>query len=208
MKKSLYLTLLAISLLGTVSCEKDPDTDKLDNDYLVYTNYDKNANFAAISTFHIIDSILIIDDKEKPTYWNNQNSQKVVEAFAANLKERGYQSLPSSKGADMVLQLSYLSNRYYFSDYGAGPWWNNYPGYWNWGGWGWYYPYSFFYSYSTGSIIGEVVSTTPSDTQKDKLTVIWNAYICGLLNGNSLSLSRTLGGINQAFEQSPYFTNK
>ena len=207
MKKSLFFTLIAVTLLGTVSCEQDPDTDKLDNDYLVYTNYDKNADFSSLSTFHIIDSILIIDDKEKPTYWNNQNSEKIIEAFAANLVERGY-SATAKEDADMVLQLSYLSNRYYFSDYGSGPGWNNYPGYWNWGGWGWYYPYTFFYSYSTGSIIGEVVSTTPSPAQKDKLTVIWNAYICGLLNGNSLSLSRTLGGINQAFDQSPYFTNK
>ena len=208
MKKISILTLIAVLLLGTVSCEKDPDTDKLDNDYLVYTNYDKNADFASISTFHIIDSILIIDEKEKPTYWNNQNSEKIIEAFATNLVERGYTAVPAKEEADMVLQLSYLSNRYYFSDYGSGPWWSNYPGYWNWGGWGWYYPYTFFYSYSTGSIIGEVVSTTPSSAQKDKLTVIWNAYICGLLNGNSLSLSRTLGGINQAFDQSPYFTNK
>ena len=43
MKKSLILSLIAVTLLGTVSCEKDPDTDKLDNDYLVYTNYDKYA---------------------------------------------------------------------------------------------------------------------------------------------------------------------
>ena len=137
MKKSLFFTLVAVSLLGTVSCEQDPDTDKLDNDYLVYTNYDKNADFSSLSTFHIIDSILIIDDKEKPTYWNNQNSEKIIEAFAANLVERGY-SATAKEDADMVLQLSYLSNRYYFSDYGSGPWWNNYPGYWNWGGWGWY----------------------------------------------------------------------
>ena len=111
MKKISILTLIAVLLLGTVSCEKDPDTDKLDNDYLVYTNYDKNADFASISTFHIIDSILIIDEKEKPTYWNNQNSEKIIEAFAANLVERGYTAVPAKEEADMVLQLSYLSNR-------------------------------------------------------------------------------------------------
>ena len=94
MKKSLFFTLIAVTLLGTVSCEQDPDTDKLDNDYLVYTNYDKNADFSSLSTFHIIDSILIIDDKEKPTYWNNQNSEKIIEAFAANLVERGYSATP------------------------------------------------------------------------------------------------------------------
>lgn len=206
MKKSAIFTLFAACLLGVVSCEKDPDTDKLDNDYLVYTNYDKGTDFKTMETFHVIDSILIIGNETKPTYWKNNNSKTIIDAYVANLEERGYIPVSIAAEADMVLQLSYVNNTYYFNNYGAGPWWNSYPGYWNWGGWGWYYPYSFFYSYSTGSIIGELVSTVPSSVEKDKLTVIWNSYICGLLNGNSLSLSRTLSAINQAFVQSPYLT--
>lgn len=206
MKKSVITTIVAVSLLGMVSCEKDPDTERLDNDYLVYTNYDKNTDFASIETFHVIDSILIISDQAKPTYWNNNNSMTIINAYRKNLEENGYIAVDESAEADVVLQLSYISNTYYFNNYGSGPWWNNYPGYWNWGGWGWYYPYSFFYSYSTGSIIGELVSTAPSTIAVGKLTVIWNSYICGLLNGNSLSLSRTLNAIDQAFEQSPYLS--
>ena len=204
MKKIFILSIIAVSLIGIVSCEKDPDTDKLDNDYLVYTNYDKGTDFASMQSFHVIDSILIISDQAKPAYWNNNNSQTIIEAYAGNLEKRGYTRVDSNEEADMVLQLSYISNTYYFNNYGPGPWWNSYPGYWNWGGWGWYYPYSFVYSYSTGSIVGEIVITTPSDAEKGKLTVILNSYICGLLNGNTLSLSRTLNAINQAFEQSPY----
>ena len=52
--------------------------------------------------------------------------------------------------------------------------------------------------------IGELVNTNAPTQQNDKLTVIWNSYICGLLNGNNLSLSRTMEAINQAFVQSPY----
>ncbi|MBR3884756.1 MAG: DUF4136 domain-containing protein [Bacteroidaceae bacterium] len=203
MRNYALFTLIALALLAT-SCEKEPDTDKLDNDYLVYTNYDKNVNFEELNYIHVIDSILIIDDNAKPTYWNNDNSDKVVNAFIRNLEEYGYTIVENSDVAEMVLQLSYVSNTYYFNNYGAGPWWNSYPGYWNWGGWGWYYPYSFIYSYSTGSIIGELVGTTPSTVASDKLPVLWNTYICGLLNGNSLSLSRTLTAIDQAFTQSPY----
>ncbi|MBE6293819.1 MAG: DUF4136 domain-containing protein [Bacteroidales bacterium] len=204
MKKLLLLNLVALCLLGTTSCEKDPDTDKLDNDYLVYTNYDKGTDFGSIETFHVIDSILIISDQAKPGYWKNNNSQTIIKAYTNHLEERGYTAVANNESADMVLQISYISNTYYFNAYDSGAWWNSYPGYWNWGGWGWYYPFNFVYSYSTGSIIAELVSTTPSTIEKDKLTVIWNSYICGLLNGNSLSLSRTLNGINQAFDQSPY----
>lgn len=202
MKKLLILTLSVAALL--VSCQKDPDTDELDNSYLVYTNYDPGTDFKSFETFYLIDSILIIDNSEKTTYWNNANSEKIIDAFGAKLAIAGYALADNVDEADIVLQLSYVNTTYYFTSYGPGPWWNSYPGYWNWGGWGWYYPYSFSYSYSTGSIIGELVDTNSPTPLNDKLTVVWNAYICGLLNGNNLSLSRTMEAIDQAFEQSPY----
>ena len=204
MKKSLILTLAVIGALFVSSCQKDPDINKLDSSYLVYTNYDSGTDFKSLDSFYVIDSILIIGNSDKAAYWNNANSQKIVEAFASKLASAGYLPAESEKEADLVLQLSYINTTYYFNIYGPGPWWNSFPGYWNWGGWGWYYPYSFSYSYSTGSIIGELVDTNAPTPLNDKLTVVWNTYICGLLNGNNLSLSRTMEAIAQAFEQSPY----
>lgn len=203
MKKISFFILATICVFIT-SCQKDPDTDKLDRNYLVYTNYDIDTDFSAIETFYVIDSILIIGNSEKPTYWKNNNSQQIINAYNDRLESRGYIRVPESGEADVILQLSYINNTYYFTSFGPGPWWNSYPGYWNWGGWGWYYPYTFDYSYSTGSIIAELVNTNAPTAQNDRLTVIWNAYICGLLNGNNLSLSRTMSAIDQAFVQSPY----
>lgn len=205
MKKIFLLYIMAVGTI-IVSCQKSPDTDRLDNNYLVYTNYDAGTDFKAINTFHVIDSILIIDSSEKSSYWNNSNSQKIVNAFRNGFESAGYTQAEEGEEPDVVFQLSYINTTYYFNTYGSGPWWNYYPGYWNWGGWGWYYPYSFTYSYSTGSIIGELVNTNAPTPQKDKLTVIWNSYICGLLNGNNLSLTRTLDAIKQAFTQSPYLS--
>ncbi len=203
MKKISILALALTCMLG-VSCQKDPDTDNLDGSYLVYTNYDTDTDFKSINSFYVIDSILIIDNSEKSNYWNNSNSQKIVNAFEAQFATAGYEEAEGIDDADVVLQLSYINNTYYFTSYGQGPWWNSYPGYWNWGNWGWYYPYSFSYSYSTGSIIGELVNTNAPTPLDDKLTVVWNTYICGLLNGNNLSMSRTMEAISQAFNQSPY----
>ena len=207
MKSKFFLCIIAIGI-AVMSCQKSPDTDMLDNDYLVYTNYDAGTDFKSINTFHVIDSILIIGNDEKASYWNNSNSQKIVNAYRSALERAGYSPAIDSEEPDVVLQLSYINTTYYFNTYGSGPWWNYYPGYWNWGGWGWYYPYSFTYSYSTGSIIGELVNTNAPTPQNDKLTVIWNSYICGLLNGNNLSLTRTLSAIEQAFIQSPYLSKK
>lgn len=203
MKKISFFILATICVFIT-SCQKDPDTDKLDRNYLVYTNYDIDTDFSAIESFYVIDSILIIGNSEKPTYWKNNNSQQIINAYNDRLESRGYIRVPEPGEADVILQLSYINNTYYFTSFGPGPWWNSYPGYWNWGGWGWYYPYTFNYSYSTGSIIAELVNTNAPTAQNDRLTVIWNAYICGLLNGNNLSLSRTMSAIDQAFIQSPY----
>ncbi len=207
MKRRMILYISALCVL-LVACQKNPDIDRLDNDYLVYTNYDTGTDFKSINTFHVIDSILIIGNEEKASYWNNGNSQKVVNAYRAGLENAGYTPAEEGEEPDVVLQLSYINTTYYFNMYNTGPWWNYYPGYWNWGGWGWYYPYSFTYSYSTGSIVGELVNTNAPTPQNDKLTVVWNSYICGLLNGNNLSLTRTFDAIKQAFEQSPYLTNK
>ena len=199
MKRVLILQLLG--LLTLTACEKDPDTDKLDNDYLVLTNYDTATDFSSFNTYYVIDSILIIGDQTKPEYWKNENSQRIVNAFSDNFEARGYTPVDKGVNADMVLQLSYVNTTYYFSS-NPGPWWYNYPGYWNWGG-GWYYPFTFYYSYSTGSIIGELVDRKTERNDR-KLTIIWNAYISGLLNGSNLSYFRTMGAINQAFTQSPY----
>lgn len=203
MKKTSLLSFVVLCMLCT-ACQKDPDTDRLDNDYLVYTNYDSGTDFNTFETFYVIDSILIIDNNDKPVYWNNSNSQKIVDAYIAKLQSVGYIAVNDENNADLVLQLSYINNTYYFTSFGPGPWWNSYPGYWNWGGWGWYYPYTFTYSYSTGSIIAELVNAMTPSTQSNKLTVVWNSYISGILNGNNLSLSRTMNAIEQAFAQSPY----
>lgn len=204
--KSLLLPLI---MLLFAACEQTPDTDKLDNDYLVYTNYDKNANFSNFNTFYAIDSILLISEKSTPTYWNNASSQNIINEFRENLIDCGYTEVEIPEEADIVLQLSYVSSTYYYYDYVSGnPWWNNYPGYWNWYGYGWYYPFYIPYSFSTGSIIGELVDMKNRKVDTSKLTVVWNAYICGLLSGNSLSMSRTVDGINQAFVQSDYLNKK
>lgn len=75
----------------------------------------------------------------------------------------------------------------------------------NWGG-GWYYPYPITYSYSTGSLLADMINLKNApEGQKEKLTVVWNAYISGLLGGSgSLNVNRTTTAINQAFTQSPY----
>ena len=65
MKKSSIAALVAVCALSFASCQKDPDTDNLDNGYLVYTNYDSGTDFKTFDTFYVIDSILISTDNQE-----------------------------------------------------------------------------------------------------------------------------------------------
>ena len=69
--KKLIPILLAVFALA--SCEKDPDMGKLDNNYLVYTNYDKKADFK-VPTFYLADQILVIND-------SNISKEKALNKF-------------------------------------------------------------------------------------------------------------------------------
>ena len=208
--KKLIPILLAVFAL--VSCEKDPDMDKLDNEYLVFTSHDTSTKFNDFSTYYIPDSILIIGDKKDPEYWKDENAQTIINAFKTKMNAAGYTAVDKDD-ADLGLQVSYVASTYYFHGYyNDGPWWGYYPGYWypgywggNWGG-GWYYPYPITYSYSTGSLLADMINLKNApEGQKEKLTVVWNAYISGLLCGSgSLNVNRTTTAINQAFTQSPY----
>ena len=199
--KRLIPILLAV--FAFAACEKDPDMDKLDNDYLVYTNYDKKANFKEFTTYYLPDKILVISDKEEPEYLEGEAAQEILAAYKSNMDQRGYIMAASKEEAQLGIQVSYIKSTYFFTDYGQPEWWWGYPGYWgsgywgNWGG-GWYYPYAVNYSYSTNSFITEI----------EKLPILWTSYMTGLVYSSNMNKALAVKGVNQAFTQSPYLTNK
>lgn len=208
--KKIIPILFAGALLAT-ACEKLPDTDQLDDDYLVYTNYDADTDFEKFSTFYVPDSVLIIDNSSnKPKYlYATPASDIIIANFVKGMESAGYVRTDDKAVADLGLQISYIEDTYrfrYFNDY---PWWYGYPWYWNygyWGNWGgWYWPYNITYSYTTGSVLGELVDLTESPEISKTLRVVWTCYITGLLNGNgSLNTTDVQSSIDQAFTQSPY----
>lgn len=204
MKRTIPILLAALAF---TACEKEPDTDKLDNQYMVYTDYDKDCDFGQLKTYYVPDSVLYINSGEKKEFWKGSAANTVRDEFIENMNER-FIRVNNIEDADIGLQLSYVASTYTFAGYGNDPWWYSYPYYWNpgyWGGyWGsWYYPYPIVYSYTTGSIIAEIVNLSVTDTKK--LPVVWSAYISGILNSNGqLNPEKTEEGIEQAFDQSPY----
>lgn len=208
--KKLIPFLFAGALLAT-ACEKLPDTDKLDDDYLVYTNYDDNTDFKKFATFYVPDSVLIIDNSSnKPKYlYGTPASDIIIANYVKGMENAGYVRTLDKTEADLGLQISYVEETYKFRYFNNYPWWYGYPWYWSfnyWGDWGgWYWPYSISYSYTTGSVLGELVDLTEPESTSKTLKVVWSSYISGLLNSDgSLNATDVAKSITQAFAQSTY----
>lgn len=211
MKRFIPLLLAAFAF---TACEKEADLDKLDNNFVVYTNYDKNADFKQFSTYYLPDSILLIGEKDKKEYWKDNEAQQILATYVSNMSARGYTRVDDREDADLGLQVSYVKNTYVYTDYGYPEWWWGYPGYWDvpyWGNWGggWYYPYSVSYSFSTGSFVTEMLNLEAVQGQSEKLPILWTAYMSGMLSGSTeTNVGLAIQAVNQAFSQSTYLTNK
>lgn len=168
------------------SCSVDPNSDKLSDDFVVYTDYDKgNVDFSNFKNFYIPDQVLVIGDQKgevKPgqvvpetekEHWTVTKSKDLVDAVVDNLEDRGYTRVSSKEEADFGMQLSYVENTNTLLGFINNPgwgwnwgwnWWGGYPYYWSPNYWGlggygpyFYYPYPVTYSYSIGSLLLDFV---------------------------------------------------
>jgi hypothetical protein len=207
MKRLATLLMIVVSLSLTItSCQKDPDFDELSTEFVTYTSYDKNVNFSEFTTFYIAPSIKVLSDKKED--WNDENALSIINAFADNMKSRGYVQLTDEEkeNADLGVQLAYVENTYYFTEYYSPyywfDWWWGYP---YWPGWGPMYPYPVYpitYSYDVGSLLGEIIWINRQD---EKLHQAWSMCIGGTMSGSTRTdTNRSIRGVNQAFTQSQY----
>ena len=114
MKKVFPILLMTAAVFA--SCEKEADSDQLDNKFVVYTNYDKSASFGSFSTYYLPDSILIIGDKQEAEYWQDENAKQIIAAYATNMNNRGYVRTYNKEEANLGLQVSYVKSTYYVTN--------------------------------------------------------------------------------------------
>lgn len=208
MHRKIFFTVIAVLTLA--SCQKEPDLNELDNEYLVYTRHDESFSIGKHHTYCIPDSILIVNYSGEEEYMTNSISDAIIAEYVANMEDFGYTRVYDKTTADLGIQLSYISDTTYFTDYvSSSYWWWGYPGYWDpfyWGGWGgWGYTYPVTYTYSVNSLLTEMLDLKSEEGQDKNLPVIWNAYICGAMSGSSkFDTKLMLLGIDRAFGQSQY----
>ena len=207
--KNLLTSLLVLLAVAVVSCQKEPSTSGLHEDYLVYTDYDQQADFSDVETVYLPASILVIGNADKTEYWKDADAQEIIGTVADLMESRNFVRTDDKETAQTGLQISYVERVTYFVGYDYPYWWWYYPYYWApgyWGDWlGWHYPYQVYYGYTAGSMLIEMVDLTADRQSNRKLPVIWDSFIGGLLtSSHKVNMQRTLDAVNQAFMQSPY----
>ena len=61
----------------------------------------------------------------------------------------------------------------------------------------------------TGSFITELLNLEATQGEKEKLPILWTSYMSGLLSGSTaVNTKLAIEGVNQAYTQSSYLTNK
>lgn len=103
MKKIILMAMLALSL---ASCQKDPIPDP-DGEFLVYTEPEEDIDFSKYSSFHVVDSVLVVERGFKPRYSKTPAAESLVNLTVKNMADRGYLQVDNSNEADLKLALCY-----------------------------------------------------------------------------------------------------
>jgi hypothetical protein len=198
-KKRLLLLFAGISCSFFSCYVNDPDSlDELD---LVLTNYDNTVAFQGHPTYAIPDKVVEITGNylagQPVKFLDEPYSSIIINRIKSNMTAMGYSEVTDTTQADFIMLASELevTNISYYYDY----WYWYYPGY-----YGWYYPYSVAYSYTTGTVMMNLIRRDVV-SPGGKLHVAWTGVVNGVLDGYSAdATSRLNKTIDQAFAQSQY----
>lgn len=198
--------ILAFTGLIIASCSKYPtytvNTSDMD---MVWTNYNESTDFTQYKTYYLADTILI-DSTATPE--EKKAIQEYYESILAevnsNMQALNYVKVDSSDNPDIGMGISIVTRTNHVVSYS---YWYYYPGYWGWPGYGYYYPWgTYLGSYEEGAVIIDMVDLKNIDHYNKKINVMWAALVGGVLTGrsNTVISQRLIGGIDQAYAQSPY----
>lgn len=203
--------IAAIILITAVmmSCETQPDNERLLDDLVVSTNYDQGALFGSYVTYAIpTDTIgFVSNTNPNDTILVSQTSDNypraVLTQVMSNLNDRQYTRVDRKENPDLgvnvyVVKDLNLSQQVVYPNY-------YYPSYYGYGSY-YSYPYVNTYAYNTGALVIEIVDLK-NVTPDNKVKVIWSAYMGDVYSTIDVARQST-DAIDQAFVQSNYLTHE
>jgi hypothetical protein len=200
-KLSTYLFLLGICVLFA-GCYpySTAYVEELD---LVITDYDAAYTFPGHHKYAIPDSIVKVTgnriEGQPPVCVKEPYSTMILNTIKANMTAMGYTQVNDLTEADVILFPSALETtyqQYYYDYYYYWGWY--YPYY------GWYYPYSTVTTYTTGTLLMNLVAAHETSATGN-LHIVWTGLLNGVLDYyGSDGDARLTKAINQSFSQSNY----
>jgi hypothetical protein len=203
MRRGLLLAVLApVMAVGLTSCYPGSEDNASDFDVVV-TLYDADAAFASISSFSMPDSVAKLGDGDVSYRFDDT----ILATLRTNLLALGWEEKPYDDANDVpdVVVLPGVTATDWQAYVPGGGWWGYWPPYWG-PGWGVWYPWccgGYTYSYSTGSVVLNMLSTEEADDEQQRAPSIWVAVGNGYAGLNS-DRARVQKAVNDAFRQSPY----
>lgn len=173
---------------------------------VVYSTYDEVYDFKSKGTYSLPDKIVTdveIDNGDTTyVYMKDVYAEPLLQAIQTNMTNLGWSKVAIEAGPDVLVTPGAISSTTYYYSYWYDWWYGGYYG----GYWGWYYPpYYSVSSYTTGTFI--ITMSDPNETNiVNKSPAVWVAAANGL--AGSYDIDRVIGGIDQAFAQSPYLNTK
>ena len=217
----LFLLMTAAGLPACYPVGEDIAYEDMD---IALTEYDKDYYFPGeynyyqdFQTFIIPDTVVHIIEEGVDDEISREYDEYVIDQVRSNLIKLGYteETDPDVNPPDIAITVSVTTSEHIVYDwYSYWEWFwdslkeeestysataeDNYP-------WDPYYGYGTAYTYTSGSIILEMVDVAKIDATTEKIPVIWAGVINGAVGGPEESISSRLSaGIDQCFNQSPY----
>ncbi len=220
--KRLFLTTVCAFVVACMSSCYPDGPDYVHEKDIALTHYDENADFSALKTFVIPDSVVCIQADSNSAF-AAELKEEILSLVKRNFEDCNYQLLTEEEAEtqtpDFVVTVTAFSTPT-FNYTVWGNYWGWYPG-WNWFGWGpsWfgYYPWypwysgSYYYAYDKGTVVIDMLDAKNADSETKRIPVLWSGVVNGILSGSETYLYERLEkNIDQCFTQSPYLktTNK
>lgn len=212
--KRIAAVLIVLSIAG---CGREPEVSDLVKYMLVETDYNleeinEGENiFNSYATFvlredtigfvssYSPDTILIDRPTEPDTRIDFVTA--VIDQVATNAEARGFERVEANENPDFAIKIVVLEN-FSFSQTVYYP--GYYSGYYGYYG-GYYTPVVNTYASNYVTMVIEVVDIKHAIDNDGKFIVVWSAYIGDLLTTYDRK-NKILYAVDQAFEQSPYFS--
>jgi hypothetical protein len=201
-------------VMGIAGCTREPELVDLVKNMVVQTEYDLEEINEEANIFNDYNTFVLREDTLGfvSTYSNDtilldepgtiiDFANSTVGHVSAKAIERGFTRVEAEENPDFAIKIVVLENFSFFQTVSYPGYYSGYYGYYG----GYYGPVVETYSSNFVTMVIEVVDIKNYAANGNRYNVIWSAYIGDILTTYDRK-NKILYAVDQAFEQSPYFS--